>query len=500
MTGNDVLELKAINKSFPGVLALDNVDFSLRKGEVHCLLGENGAGKSTLLKILSGVYAQDSGSIHFDGNEIKNLNIQKARDLGVGQIYQELMLVPELTVLENIFLGNEETGIAGKMHWKKMAARTVNVLVELGMELSPNAKIKDLSTAQQQMVEIAKALVRENDILLFDEPTDTLSKQNTEELFRIIHKLKDKGVSMIYISHRLEEFKHIADRVTVMRDGKHVGTYDINKISLGELVNHMVGRQLQKSHDIIFKPGPTLLTVQGLTRYPRVVDVSFTVHEGEIVGFAGLIGSGRTELMRLIFGADQADSGSLTYKGKDINIKSPADAVRHGIGLLPEDRKGQGLVLNMPVRANISLASLVKFVRFMSLHKKKEKQSAEEKIREIQINPPDPERQAGFLSGGNQQKVVLAKWLNTDCELFIFDEPTRGIDVGARAEIYSLMEALIKQGKSIILVSSDLPEILRMSRRILVMADGKISGELKREESTQEKIMSLMLGDKFNAA
>ncbi len=500
MAHKEVLRLEGVSKSFPGVKALDSVSFTLRKGEVHCLLGENGAGKSTMLKIMNGIYIADEGNVFIDEHKIEGLDVNKARSCGVAHIHQELMLVPELTILENIFLGNEITGPGGKMMWKEMSVKTTEILKELGLDLSPKIKVVHLSTAQQQMVEIAKTLLLDKKIILLDEPTDSLSRQNTEDLFKIIHKLKVKGVSMVYISHRLEEFQHIADRVTVLRDGKTVGTYEFDEITLDELVVKMVGRDLVKSEPYPFNPGEPVLAAHRLTREPAVNDVSFSLRKGEILGFAGLIGAGRTELMRLLFGADQIQSGCISLKGKTTVIHSPEDAVRLGIGLLTEDRKHQGLVLGMSITENLSLANLTKFIRFGRIDTRAEKKGATKKVAELTIDPPHIHTAVQLLSGGNQQKVVIGKWLNTECDVLIFDEPTRGIDVGARAEIYQLMHNLIEQGKSIIIVSSDLPEVLAMSTRIIVMAEGRITGELSQEEATEEKLMALMLGGNYNVA
>lgn len=494
MSNQPLLQMKGISKSFPGVLALNNVSFDLKKGEVHCLLGENGAGKSTLIKIISGVHPRDSGEIIIRGEKIDDLDAHKAKQLGVSVIYQEFNLVPQLSVAENIFLGNE--GILGVVDWKGMKKRANEILSELGVDIDPSSKVRSLSTAEQQMIEIAKALVLKKDILIMDEPTASLTSQNTEELFRIINNLTDQGVSIVYISHRLQELSVIADRVTVLRDGRFVSCFDWGEVSDQELIKMMVGREI-KSVSYSNKANPSdenVLSVSNLMKNPKVRNVSFKINRGEIVGFAGLVGSGRTELMRLIFGADLRDSGSIFFENNLVEFRSPVDAVKNGIGMLTEDRKDQGLVLGLSVRENVTLANLKKFTKSGVINRTSEKKVVNENIKSLGISTPSIEQKVLNLSGGNQQKVVLAKWLVSQCKLLIFDEPTRGIDVGAKEEIYQIMQYLSEQGVAIIMVSSDLPEILRMSDRIVVMSEGKITGELTQDTATQEKIMSLMLG------
>ena len=499
MENDPILEVRNISKRFGGVQALSRVNFSLARGEVHCLVGENGAGKSTLVKIISGAYHKDSGEIRIRGKVTEIRDVHHARELGISEIYQELMLVPGLTVTENIFLGNEKTSsILGQMDWRLMIAKTQERLSELGMDISPAARVADLSIAEQQMVEIAKALMLESDILILDEPTGSLTQKNTEDLFRIIHQLKKKGVSIIYISHRLEEFEHIADRITVLRDGRAVGTSRLSEIDIPGIIKLMVGRELTDTFASPgdYRPVQTRLEVRDLCRLPRVKKLSFIVHAGEIVGFAGLVGAGRTELMRCIYSADCADSGEIYLDGKKTAMRSTADAVRQGIGFLPENRKDQGLVMNLSVRANMTLPHLKDHTRWGRVDQKKEMQAVREHIEKLRIVTPSTEQRVLYLSGGNQQKVIIARWLATKCRLLIFDEPTRGVDVGAKSEIYELMRTLTAQGVGIIMVSSDLPEILRMSDRILVMAEGRLTGELLRNEANQEKIMALMLGGK----
>ena len=496
------LELSQISKCFAGVQALDDASFSLAPGEVHCLVGENGAGKSTLVKIIAGVHRKDSGRMLLHGAPIELRDVHHARSLGIGEIYQELMLVPTLSVVENIFLGNEKTAwIHGQLNWKEMIARTREVLGSLNTDISPTACVKDLSTAEQQMVEIAKALLLEARILIFDEPTGSLTARNTEDLFRIIRSLRDKGVSMIYISHRLEELGRIADRLTVMRDGKTVGTFGIREIDIPGIIRLMVGRDLVAAgpRRAIDPSAPKRLEVRGLCRHPRVLPASFFARAGEIVGIAGLVGAGRTELVRLIFGADRADAGEIILDGKPAAIRSPIDAVRNGIGLLTESRKDQGLVLGLPIRHNMVLPVLHRLMRWMRIDRGKEKRIVDEQMRRLRIASPTTEKITAHLSGGNQQKVVLAKWLIADCRVLIFDEPTRGVDVGAKAEIYGFMRELAGKGAAIVVVSSDLPEILTISDRVLVMARGTIAGELSRDQATEENIMTLMVGGNGNA-
>lgn len=496
MTENDIiLEMKHIGKTFPGVVALDDVHFELRKGEVHIVLGENGAGKSTLMKILSGAYQKSQGQIILQGREIEIRNPKHAQELGISIIYQEFNLIPHLTAGENIFLGREPTISAGVIHQKSIFEAAQTILNDLGVEINARQLVKDLGVAQQQMVEVAKALSLNAKILIMDEPTSALTEHEIKELFATIHKLKENGVSIIYISHRLEELFEIGDRVTVLRDGKYIGTYNIKEVSKPELIRMMVNRELteqfpkQKA-----KIGEEILRVENLKREGVLKNISFSLCRGEVLGISGLLGSGRTELARAIFGVDKIDSGRIYVKSQLQKIKSPRNAINLGIGFLTEDRKSQGLFLILPVKENICLPSVDRLSKLGIMNAKEEEQQAYHYLKELRIKTPSLNQKVMFLSGGNQQKVVLSKWLCCQADIFIFDEPTRGIDVGSKVEIYQLMNRLTEAGVAIIMISSELPEILGMSDRILVMHQGKITGEFTTEEATQEKILHCALG------
>ena len=493
------LQMKSIIKTYPGVRALDGVNFEVAKGEVHALVGENGAGKSTLMKILAGAQPMDSGEILIDGAPVHVTTPQKAMDLGVSIIYQEFNLVPYLNAAENIFLGREPKGaIPGFIDFPTMYAEAQEVVDHLGVSLNVRTPVNRLSIAQQQMVEIGKATSRNATIIAMDEPSATLTEHELESLFDLIRSLKEKGVSVIYISHRLEEIFQIADRVTVLRDGQLVDTKPVSETDRADIIRMMVGRELKESaaadQKQSIKIGSPALTVKNLTRKGVIEDINLTVHKGEILGIAGLVGAGRTELARAVFGADPIDEGEILLDGNKIEVRSPRDAIRQGIGLVTEDRKALGLILGMVVRENISLANLDALTRFGFVNRREEKRIALHSIEELMIKTPSIEQQVQNLSGGNQQKVVLAKWLFTQSKVLIFDEPTRGIDVGSKVEIYQLMNRLAANGTAIIMISSELPEILGMSDRILVMHDGRIAGELSRKDATQEKIMQLATG------
>jgi ribose transport system ATP-binding protein len=490
-----ILKMENICKSFPGVNALVNVNFELKKGEVHALLGENGAGKSTLMKVLTGVYQKDSGKIFLNDEEVNILNPKDAQKLGISIIHQELNLLPHLTVAENILIGREPMNkdIQFITDDKKLNNDAKQVLTLLGLNnIDPTTKVKNLSVAMQQMVEIAKALSVNAQILIMDEPTAALTETEINELFKIIKQLKQRGVSIVYISHRMEELNYICDRVTVMRDGQSIKTMNFNETNTEELIRLMVGRKLSEQFPkITCIRGEKILEVKNLTRKDILKNISFSLYKGEILGIAGLMGAGRTELARSIFGADKFDSGKIFIEGKQVTINSPYDAIMNGIAYVSEDRKRDGLLLNLPLCENVTLASLNAITNRGFISVKKEKDVTKSYIKSLDIKTPSVEQKVKYLSGGNQQKVVLAKWLCVkELKVVIFDEPTRGIDVGAKVEVYNLMNQLLQKNIGVIMISSELPEILGMSDRILVMREGEITAEFKREEATQERILS----------
>lgn len=491
-----LLEMMGISKRYPGVVALDNVQFELLPGEVHALCGENGAGKSTLMKILAGAEARDSGTILINGEDARIHNPQDAMDRGVNIIYQEFNLVPHLSAAENIYLGREPRGLLpGFIDFKKLYSDAQRVMDSLGCAVDVHTEVSRLSVAQQQMVEIAKATSRNSRIIAMDEPSATLTEHELANLFQLIRTLKAAGVGIIYISHRLEEIFGVCDRVTVLRDGRYVATKPVAETNREEIIRMMVGREL--GENIPKRPAPIgepLLAVRGLTRKGVFEDISFTVHAGEIVGIGGLVGAGRTEVARAIFGADPVDSGTMTLQGEPYRPHSPRDAIRRGIGLVPEDRKTLGLILGMAVRENTTLANLDLLTLLGFVNRNREREVAERYVGDLRIRTPTIEQEVRNLSGGNQQKVVLAKWLFTQSKVLIFDEPTRGIDVGSKVEIYELMNELAARGAGMIMITSELPELLGMSDRILVMHEGRLAGELSREEATQEKVMHLATG------
>ncbi|MFN3698593.1 MAG: sugar ABC transporter ATP-binding protein [Dictyoglomus sp.] len=496
--------MEGISKAFPGVQALDRVDFEAYAGEVMALVGENGAGKSTLMNILSGAYQKDAGRIYLEGKRVEIQDPYHAQLLGISTIYQELNVTFNQTVAQNIFLGRElkRKGILGSLGFvdrKEMERRAGEILKMLGANIAPNEFVKNLSVAQKQLVEIAKALSFKAKIIIMDEPTSALGPEEVEKLFEVIKQLKDQGIAIIFISHRLEEVFKIADRITILRDGKLVGYMKKEEATIDKVIYLMVNRPLGdmfKKEEV--KKGEPVLEVRNLSSNV-VKNVSFSLYKGEILGIAGLVGSGRTELVRLIFGADPKKSGEIYIEGKKIEIKSPEDAVKVGIGLVPEDRQNQGLILKMPVRENIGTTIIRKILSFLSfIDKVKLSQIAEDFVKKLNIRAPSILEKVMYLSGGNQQKVVLAKWLASDAKILILDEPTRGIDVGAKAEIHAIMSQLVKQGISIIMISSEMPEVLAMSDRILVMSEGRIVAELQRGEATQEKIMAYASGNIVN--
>jgi ribose transport system ATP-binding protein len=493
--GDVLLKMEGIDKFFPGVHALDKAHFELRAGEVHALVGENGAGKSTLMKILSGIYARDAGSILYQGKEVEIPSPRAAQHLGISMIHQELNLMNHLSLAQNVFIGREpRSAFRLILDEKKINAQTQALFDSMHLRLDPRTLAADLTVARQQMVEIAKALSFNSQVLIMDEPTAALTESEIEELFRIIRQLRDKGVGIVYISHRLEELKKISDRITVMRDGRTVDTVDAATVTIDTIISMMVGRTIfESAPEVPENPEQeVVLDVRGLNRGSAIRDVNFQLKKGEILGFAGLMGAGRTEVARAIFGADAIDAGEIFIKGAKVVINSPRDAVRHGIGYLSEDRKQFGLAVGMDVEANIALASFDQFVNALGVvNDSKTRTVADKYVNALSIKTPSIQQLVRNLSGGNQQKVVIGKWLTADTDILIFDEPTRGIDVGAKSEIYKLLNELAHQGKSIIMISSELPEILRMSHRIIVMCEGRITGELSAGEATQEGIMRL---------
>lgn len=498
MDSEAIFIMKDISKSFPGVKALDNVTFEVKKGEVHALIGENGAGKSTLIKILSGVYSQDSGQIFYRGKEIKIKNPRHAQDLGISTIYQELNLCQNLTVADNIFLGREiSRTIFNYINENHLNNECKKYLDMLDADINPKILVSRLSVAQQQMVEIAKALSYESGVIIMDEPTATLTLHETEKLFETINLLKKQSKSVIYISHRLEEVFQIADTVTVLKDGKLAGTKLLKDLDYIGIVRMMVGREIENKY--IRTTGKTrkisggvLLEVKNFTKKDVFKDINFTLYAGEILGFSGLVGAGRTELMRTIFGLDPIDEGQIIINGKEIKqFKHPKEAINLGIVMTSEDRKKESIFLNFNIRENVSISSLDFLSRFGYIVGGREKEFAKKFIEELDIKPSNSEVQTITMSGGNQQKVAIAKWLAVAPEILIMDEPTRGIDVGAKSEIYKLTRLLAEQGKGIIFVSSELPEILTISDKIVVMNKGKIVGEFLNEDATEEKIMAL---------
>ena len=489
-----LVEMTGITKDFPGVHALADAGFELRSGEVHALVGENGAGKSTLMKILAGVYVPDAGEIRFKGEPVQIPNPRTALDLGISMIHQELNLAPHLTVAQNIFLGREPRGRPRfLLDDRRLNQQTQELIDRLHLKLEATARVGDLKIAQQQMVEIAKALSLNAAVLVMDEPTAALTDTEIDELFRIIRDLRADGVGVVHISHRLEELKQISDRVTVMRDGRYVATLDIADASIPVVINMMVGRTIyEEAPDIPVRSDEVVLEVRGLSRGRMVRDVSFVLHRGEILGVAGLVGAGRTELVRAIFGADRPESGEILVHGKPAAIASPADAVQLGIAYLSEDRKRYGLALGLDVETNVVLASLQTFLSSLGrVDTRRTRAVAEQRVQDLGIKTPSVRQHTRNLSGGTQQKVVIAKWLTADTDILIFDEPTRGIDVGAKSEIYHLLNELARDGKAIIMISSELPEILRMSHRVIVMCEGRLTGELIGPAATQEAIMTL---------
>ena len=491
MDTNYMIEVKGISKEYPGVSALTDVSIGFRAGEVHALIGENGAGKSTLMKIISGAEVQSKGSVFFNGKEMTANSPKQALELGIGTIYQEFNLFPELTVAENLFIGKEIKNKA-ILNEKQMTQKAQEIIDEMGISLCPNDRVKDLTVAYQQIVEICKVLLSNVKVLIMDEPTAPLTNTEVKVLFRLIQKLKEKNVAIIYVSHRMEEIFTICDVVSVLRDGCFIKTLPTKNTERNELIQLMVGREVSEVYPKRkLKPGVVALRVDNISVLGELDKVSLQVRKGEILGIAGLVGAGRTELARAIFGADKIDNGEVFIQNKKVKIRSPKDAIHARIGLVTEDRKRLGLILNETIRENISLASIKKYCKYNVVFTREEKKIVTELMEKLQIKTPSINQLVKNLSGGNQQKVVLAKWIAADVDVLIFDEPTRGIDVNSKFEIYKLMCELADQGTAIIMISSDMPELIGMSDRIMVMCEGRMAGELSREEVTQEKILHL---------
>lgn len=488
-----LLEMKNITKIFPGVRALDNVSFNLKPGEVHILLGENGAGKSTLMKVLAGAYTPDGGELYVGDKQVTQFSPITAQKLGIGIIYQEFNLIPYLSVAENIFIDHMPKRKGPIIDHRKMHEQAKDLLAQLNMKVDTHACTNSISVAQQQMVEVAKALSHDLKILIMDEPTSSLSDREIEQLFIIIKKLTAKGIGIIYISHRLQEIPLIGDRITILRDGMYVGTEHVKDITSQDMIRMMVGREIENLYIREYQtPGEIALQVEHLSsKKTHLSDISMTLRRGEIVGLSGLVGAGRTELARAIFHVDPYDEGKIHILGEEVSINaSPAEVIKKGLSLIPEDRKRQGLSLILPISQNVVMASLDRLNPKFWIQARKERKIVQKYVRDLRVSTPGIGQLAQNLSGGNQQKVVLAKWLCTEAEIIIFDEPTRGIDVGAKGEIYAFMNTLAQQGKAILMISSELPEIVGMSDRVYVMRDGRLVAELPKEIATQELIIS----------
>lgn len=490
---DELLVVKNVSKEFPGVKALQNVSLDVRKGEVLALMGENGAGKSTLIKILAGVYIKDSGQITFEGKEVDTNSPAISQQIGISVIFQELNLLPNLSIAENIFAGRERRKAKVFFDKRRTRKEAIRLMDEVGLDCDPDILVKDLSLSQKQMVEVAKALSLKAKLIIMDEPTSSLTNREVETLFSIINKLKRNGISVIFVSHKINEVKRISDRVHVLRDGRYIGCLEKGEINEDRIIQMMVGRKLESIFDKAeTQISDTVLEVRNLST-SKLRNVNFKVRKGEILGFAGLVGAGRTEVMRAIFGVDKKTSGQIFIDGKEVKINSPIDAINAGIGFVPEDRKSQGLILGMSVMKNITLPGLNNVSRLGFLKKVLEEKTTDNYIEKLRIKTPHRDQTVVNLSGGNQQKVVVSKWLATNPKVLIMDEPTRGIDVGAKKEIHSLMSQLAQNGVAIIMISSELPEILGMSDRIIVMHSGMIKGELNREQASQERIMEIAL-------
>ena len=495
------IELKHVSKMFPGVLAMDDVSLSLKKGEVHGLIGENGAGKSTLIKVLTGLYKPEKGSLYIDGKETQFVSVNDAIKKGIGCIYQELNIVKELSIMDNIFLGRELKKKSGFLDFASMEKKSRELLLSLGQDLDPKIPIEQIGVGHQQMVEIARSLSMNIEYLIMDEPSSSLSENEIRELKKIVFTLKEKGVGVLFVSHKLEEIFEICDVVTVMRDGQHITTESTTTMTKDKLISLMVGRDLsQQFPKQETNPGETVLEVKDLCRYGVFKNINFSLKKGEILGFSGLVGAGRTELFRAIFGADQIDEGKIFLDGKEVKINNPTEAVEKGFAFITEDRKEQGLVLDFSVKNNLCLASYKKLKKKIFVNDNKIDSIVENNIKQLKIKTPNANSIAGQLSGGNQQKVVIGKWINSNANIYIFDEPTRGIDVGAKVEVYNFMNELLSQGAAIIMISSELPEILGMSDRVIVMREGEIMAGIDRDSSefNQNSIMKAAWGGTQN--
>ncbi len=495
MTSDYLLEMCGIVKDFPGVRALDRVDLDLRPGEILALLGENGAGKSTLMRILFGAYPKDAGQILVRGEEVAIRSPHHALQLGISMVHQELNLVPYMNAAQNIALGHEDRALGTWLRWGSIYEKAQAQLDRLGVDVDLRVPVRRLSVAQQQMVEIAKALAWNAQVLVLDEPTSSLTLHEIDQLFSLLRNLASQGVGIILITHRLEEVFQLADECLVLRDGQKVGSWPVTDVDMPRLVQAMVGRSVsQMFPKVQAERGQELLRVEGLAQAGKLRDISFSAYQGEILGIAGLVGAGRTELARAIFGADRVDRGAIYVRGRPVRILSPQDAIANGIGFLTEDRKTQGLVLVMSVESNLALTIYDRLSRFWVINRAARRKTGKQYVDQLHIRPPRPERQARYLSGGNQQKVVLGKWLARQTNILIFDEPTRGIDVGAKTEVYQLMNELVKAGSCVIMISSELPEVLHMSDRILIMREGRIVAEVDRGAATQELVMEYATG------
>ncbi len=488
-----ILRVNGLSKRFGGVQALDNVDFDLRYGEIHALVGENGAGKSTLIKVLGGVYSRDSGKVEFDGKEVIFNRPIEAQEAGIAIIYQELSLMSSLNVIENIFMGRM-TSRFGIIDWKDLERRTREVLDIIGLDIDPNTTVSDLTISQRQMIEIAKALAANAKLIIMDEPNSSLSETETKRLFGVIESLMSRDISILYVSHKIEEVMEISDRITVFRDGCYIGTENTDDATEYSIINMMVGRELDRSAYIVTPMSDEIvLDVRNLTS-KRFKDVSFTVQRGEIVGFAGLMGAGRTDVARAIFGAESFEDGQILLNGNNVKFKSTSDAIANGLAMVQEDRKLLSLFIELPVKKNISIAELPRMTRFGVINEKVERTMSDTLVNSLDIRLASIENPVSSLSGGNQQKTVLARWLATNPKLLILDEPTHGVDVGAKAEIYNLIRNLAKEGVSIILISSELPDLLAMSYRIVVMHEGRVTGIVHHENATEDNLMAYATG------